>query len=64
MTLLDAAIPFSVGVVLVGYPEIFWGRSSTATDADFAKKYRKFRTIGYVLLGVAAINFMLAVARH
>ena len=63
MSLIDVSIPLIGGILLVACPQILFKRKETDTDDDIAKKKDKFRKLGYMLLGVAALYFLLTLAR-
>ena len=63
MSLIDVSIPLIGGILLVACPQIFFKRTATATEEDITKKKDKLRKIGCVLLGVAALYFLLTLAR-
>ncbi len=63
MSLVDVSIPLIAGILLVACPQIFFKRTPTATDQDSARKKDKFRKMGYVLLGVAALYLLLTLSR-
>ena len=60
MSLVDVLIPLIAGVLLVARPQLFF--KSAGSDGEMAKKRRRLRTIGYVLMGVAALYFVIALA--
>jgi len=60
MSLIDVLIPLVPGILLVAFPNIL--TSTTASAEDAAKKRSKLRKIGYVLVGVAALYFLLILA--
>ena len=61
MSLIDVSIPLVGGILLVACPHIFVGR--TSSEQDRAKRTGRLRKIGYGLLGVAALYFVIALAR-
>jgi hypothetical protein len=63
MSLIDVFIPLIGGILLVACPQIFFQRTATATEEEIANKKDKLRKIGFVLLGVAALYFLLAMSR-
>jgi hypothetical protein len=60
MSVVDVLIPLIAGILLVARPQIFF--KHTGSDEEMAKKQRRMRTIGYVLLGVAALYAVIALA--
>jgi hypothetical protein len=60
MSVVDVLIPLLAGILLVARPQIFF--KSTGSDEEMARKRRRMRSIGYVLLGVAALYFVIALA--
>lgn len=60
MSGVDVLIPLLAGILLVARPQIFF--KSAASDEEMARKRRRIRSIGYVLLGVAALYFVIALA--
>jgi hypothetical protein len=61
MSVVDVFIPLIAGITLVARPQLFFKRVGSAEE--LARKSRRMRTIGYVLLGVATLYLMLALAR-
>jgi hypothetical protein len=53
MSVVDVLIPLLAGALLVARPQIFV-KQAGSTD-ELARKRRRMRSIGYVLLGVAAL---------
>ena len=60
MSLIDVLIPLVPGILLVAFPNILTPKTASAEDA--AKKKSKLRKIGYVLVGVAVLYFLLMLA--
>ena len=60
MSVVDVLIPLIVGSLLAARPQIFLKK--VGSDEEMAKRRRRLRTIGYVLLGVAALYFVIALA--
>jgi hypothetical protein len=60
MSVVDLLIPLIAGILLVARPQIFF--KSGGSDEEMAKKRRRMRFIGYVLLGVAVLYFVVALA--
>jgi hypothetical protein len=60
MSLIDVLIPLVPGILLVAFPQMLTPKTASAEEA--AKKKRKLRKIGYVLIGVAALYFFLMLA--
>ena len=60
MSVIDVLIPLIAGILLVARPQIFF--KSGGSDEEMAKKRRRLRSIGYVLLGVAVLYFVVALA--
>jgi hypothetical protein len=60
MSVVDVLIPLIAGALLVARPQIFF--KSAGSDEEMVKKRRRMRSIGYVLLGVAALYFVIALA--
>jgi hypothetical protein len=58
MSVVDVFIPLIVGALLVARPRIFF--KGGGSDEEVAKKSSRIRKIGYVLLGVAALYFVIA----
>lgn len=61
MSLIDVLIPLIPGILLVAFPNILTAKTTSAEEA--AKKKRKLRKIGYVLVGVAVLYFFLMLAQ-
>lgn len=62
MSIADVLIPLIAGIFLVARPQIFF--KSAGSDEEMARKRRRIRTIGYVLLGVAAVYAVIALAER
>jgi hypothetical protein len=60
MSVVDVLIPLIAGIFLVARPQIFFKKAGS--DEEMAKKRRRMRAIGYVLLGVAALYVVIALA--
>ena len=60
MSVVDVLIPLIAGILLVARPQIFF--KNAGSDEEMAKKRRRMRMIGYVLLGVAALYVVIALA--
>ena len=60
MSVVDVLIPLIAGVLLVARPQLFF--KNVGSEAELAKKRRLMRTIGYVLVGVAALYAVIALA--
>jgi hypothetical protein len=60
MSVVDVFIPLIAGILLVARPQIFF--KPVGADEELARKRRRMRTIGYVLLGVAALYGVIALA--
>jgi hypothetical protein len=60
MRVVDVLIPLIAGILLVARPQIFF--KQVGSDEEMAKKRHRMRTIGYVLLGVAALYSVIALA--
>lgn len=60
MSVVDVLIPLIAGALLVARPQSFF--KSAGPDEEIAKKRRRMRSIGYVLLGVAALYVVIALA--
>jgi hypothetical protein len=60
MSVVDVLIPLIAGTLLVARPQIFF--KSAGPDEEIARKRRRMRSIGYVLLGVAVLYFVIALA--
>jgi hypothetical protein len=60
MSVVDVLIPLIAGILLVARPQMFL--KNVGSDEEMAKKRRRMRTIGYVLLGVAALYVVIAFA--
>ena len=58
MSVADVLIPLVVGILLIARPQVFF--KPVGSDEDLARKRRRIRTIGYVLLGVAALYGVIA----
>lgn len=63
MSLVDVFIPLVGGILLVACPHILVKPTDTATEEEIARKRNKLRIIGFVLIGVAALYFLLVLAR-
>lgn len=60
MSVMDALIPLTAGILLVIRPQIFF--KNAGSDEEMASKRRRMQTIGYVLLGVAALYAVISLA--
>jgi hypothetical protein len=60
MSVVDVLIPLIAGALLVARPQIFV--KSAGSDEERAKKWRRLRAIGYVLLVVAGLYIVIALA--
>lgn len=60
MSIADVLIPLIAGILLVARPQMFF--KNAGSDEELARKRRRMRTIGYVLLGVAALYVVIALA--
>ena len=60
MRAVDVLIPLIAGVLLVARPQLFF--KNVGSEEKLAKKRRRMRTIGYVLVGVAALYAVIALA--
>ena len=60
MRVMDALIPLTAGILLVIRPQIFF--KNARSDEEMASKRRRMQTIGYVLLGVAALYAVISLA--
>lgn len=60
MSPVDVLIPLIAGLLLVARPQLFFKK--VGSEDELAKKTRRMRTIGYVLLGVAALYAVVALA--
>jgi hypothetical protein len=58
MSVVDVFIPLIAGITLVARPQLFFKRVGSAEE--LARKSGRMRTIGYLLLGVAALYLVLA----
>jgi len=58
---LEVLIPLIPGILCVAFPNLLTAK--TATPEEAARKKSKLRKIGYVLIGVAALYFVLALAQ-
>ena len=61
MSLIDVLIPLIPGILLVAFPNILTPKTASADEA--AKKKSKLRKIGYVLIGVGVLYFLLMLAQ-
>jgi hypothetical protein len=61
MSAADVFIPLFLGSLLVARPQMFF--KSGGSEEELGNKRRRIRTIGYVLLGVAALYFVIALVR-
>jgi hypothetical protein len=57
MSVADVIIPLIAGILLVARPQMFF--KNAGSDEEMARKRRRMRTIGYVLLGVAALYLLI-----
>ena len=64
MSLVDVAIPLIAGIFMVACPQSFFKRPPLATDEDVVRKRDKVRKWGFVLLGVAALYFVLSLTQQ
>ena len=55
MSYIDVLIPGTIGLLLVTMPRLF----TKSQGETFEKTRRKLRTIGFVLIGVALLYFIL-----
>ena len=60
MSVMDALSPLTAGILLVIRPQIFF--KNAGSDEEMASKRRRMQTIGYVLLGVAALYAVISLA--
>ena len=60
MSYIDVLIPGIIGLLLVTSPRLF----TKAQGETFEKTKSKLRTIGFVLLGVALLYFILRLVSH
>jgi hypothetical protein len=60
MSAVDVLIPLIAGILLVARPQIFF--KSAGSDEEMAKKQRRIRSIGYLLLGVAGLYLVITLA--
>ena len=60
MSVMDVLIPLTAGILLVIRPQIFL--KNAGSDEEMASKRRRMQTIGYVLLGVAALYAVISLA--
>ena len=60
MSAVDVLIPLIAGVLLLARPQLFF--KNVGSEEELAKKRRRMRTIGYVLVGVAALYAVIALA--
>jgi len=60
MSYVDVAIPLVIGLLLTVRPHSFL--KSTGSEVGDAAKADKVRKIGFVLLGVAALYFVIKLA--
>jgi len=60
MSIVDVFIPLIAGVLLVARPRMFF--KAGGSDEEIARKSARIRKIGCVLLGVAALYFVIALA--
>ena len=60
MSPVDVLIPLIAGLLLVARPQLFF--KNVGSEEELAKKTRRMRTIGYALVGVAALYAVLALA--
>ena len=57
MSYIDIAIPLVAGILCAACPQLMTKQTATVTDEEYARRKDKFRKIGYLLIGVAAIYF-------
>ncbi len=60
MSPVDVLVPLIAGLLLVARPQLFFKK--VGSEEELAKKTRRMRAIGYVLVGVAALYAVLALA--
>jgi hypothetical protein len=60
MSIIDVIIPLVPGILLVAFPTMLTSKSDSIEKS--AKKKNKLRKIGYILIGVAALYFVLMLA--
>lgn len=58
VSVADVSIPLIAGILLVARPQMFF--KQVGSDEVLAAKRRRMRTIGFVLLGVAALYSVIA----
>ncbi len=59
MSYIDVLIPGVIGALLIVAPKLF----TKAQGEDYEKTQKKFRVIGFVLLGVAALYLAVKFAQ-
>lgn len=62
MSYIDVAIPLVIGLLLAACPQLMTKQTATVTDEEYARRKDKFRKIGCLLIGVAAIYFVTTFA--
>jgi hypothetical protein len=62
MTFVDALIPLVVGLLLVALPQAF--TKPTGSREEIVARYARLRRIGYGLLAVAVLLFVLVLLRR
>jgi uncharacterized protein YjeT (DUF2065 family) len=60
MSPVDVLVPLIAGLLLAARPQLFFKK--VGSEEELAKKTRRMRAIGYVLVGVAALYAVLALA--
>lgn len=61
MNLIDAIIPLTAGIFLVSFPRLLTPKNLSSGEA--AKRKAKLCKIGWVLIAVAVLYFLLIFAR-
>ena len=59
---VNVGIPLVGGILLVVFPQIFFKTTPLMTEGQIAKKKDQMRKIGYLMLGVAAIYFVVSLS--
>ena len=57
MQYIDSIIPFTLGILLILFPTLF----TKSTGLVFEQTKRKFKMIGFVLIGVALLYLLLKI---
>ena len=60
--MIDALIPFVIGLLMVIFPQLMFKREGT--EEQIAQKKARSRTIGFVLICVAGLYFVIGLTKR